>query len=71
MGSKLKFSRSLEFISAFFKEQQVINIGSDRVKKLSQILGKHVHSQRFYVIRNFWNAPTVSGKYLNTASRRG
>ena len=25
MRSKLKLSRSLEFISAFFKEQQVIN----------------------------------------------
>ena len=42
MRSKLKLSRSLEFISAFFKEQQVINTrggganlgppGSDRVK---------------------------------------
>ena len=43
MGSKLKLSRSLEFISAFFKAQQVINTrgggrfgppGSDRVKDL-------------------------------------
>ena len=42
MRSKLKLSRSLEFISAFFKEQQVINTrgganlappGPDRVKQ--------------------------------------
>ena len=33
MRSKLKLSRSLEFIPAFFKEQQVINTpGPDRVK---------------------------------------
>ena len=28
MRSKLKLSRSLEFIPAFFKEQQVINTGA-------------------------------------------
>ena len=33
MRSKLKLSRSLEFISAFFRAQQVINTSPDRVDK--------------------------------------
>ena len=48
MRSKLKLSRSLELISAFFKEQQVINTrggganlapppGPDRVKNINQM----------------------------------
>ena len=63
MRSKLKLSRSLEFISAFFKEQQVINTrggliqpppGSDRVKGRSKprwsrgsVPSSHARGQRF------------------------
>ena len=72
MRSKLKLSRSLEFISALFKAQQVIDTrgganmsppGSDRVKKITKANKCRAYCTNIYRDKDFKHQ-TGSGMFV-------